>query len=215
MTLFLALGLYAGQSVTYVATPPPLPVPGSQKDTLLIDSIKKRAEKLPLVKSLSSDPNWTFHDAYDALEAEGRLHVLSTGPLGGGRSLGGFQRIFVNAGTGEVVVVVFIGGALAGWPTNTHGGALATLLDETMGRCAIQKLAGQTGVTASLTLNYFSPVYTEAFYVIRAMPTQEGSTSAKQKVHANIEDLNGRVLVGADALFVVPKNYKTRPLPRM
>ena len=215
MTLFLAVGLYAGNVAQFMAAPPPLPLPGSKADTILLESIKKKGERLPIVKSLTEDPNWTYYDAYEALTPEDRDHRLSTGPLGGGRGLGGFQRIFYNAETGECVTVVFVGGALAGWPTSTHGGTLATILDESMGRCAVRKLPGHTGVTASLYVLYFSPVHTNSFYIIRATPVDEGSTDKKQNVHANIENLDGHVLVGATGLFVVPKNYKTQPLPRM
>lgn len=215
MTLFLAAGLYAGDSVRFMAAPRPLPLPGSREDKMLLDSIKRKAEKLPIIKSLAEDPDWMHFDAYEILEGEQRDHMLSTGPLGGARGLEGFQRIFYNAQSGECVVVIFIGGALAGWPTNTHGGAIATILDEAMGRCAIRKLPGHTGVTASLSLQYIKPVYTNSFYVVRATPVDAGSTEKKQNVHASVEDLNGTILVAADALFVVPRNYKTQPLRRM
>jgi acyl-coenzyme A thioesterase PaaI-like protein len=181
----------------------------------MVEYLKKEAEKLPIVKSLTVDPAWTHHDAYAALPAESLEHTLSTGPLAGARALGGFQRIFNNAETGESITVVWFGGALAGWPGVTHGGAIATILDESLGRCAVSKLPGHTGVTATLQLNYLKPVVTNTFYVIRSVPQEEQSTATKQWVNGQLEALDGRVCVETKGLFVVPKAYKTQPLRRM
>jgi acyl-coenzyme A thioesterase PaaI-like protein len=64
-------------------------------------------------------------------EAEGRTGILSA--LSGTRGFG-VQRAFWNAETKEMVAVVWIGGGLAGWPGVAHGGAIATIFEETMAR---------------------------------------------------------------------------------
>lgn len=125
--------------------------------------------------------------------------------MGGSRGLGGYQRIFHNASTGEFVSVVWIGGALAGWPSIVHGGLIATVMDESMGRCAIAKFPARTGVTANLDFNYRAPAVTNAFYVVRAWPVAEGSTERKGFVQGRLDTVNGKVCMEARGLFVLPK----------
>jgi len=211
-TVFLLLGMTAGQYVTYVLAPPALPLPGTKEDEALVGYIHSLANKLPLVESLSTDPNWRSWDAYSAFTAEERPHRITTGPLGGSRGLGGYQRVFYNEETGQFVSVVWIGGGVAGWPGVTHGGLIATLLDESLGRCAIARFPSKTGVTANLELNYRAPTVTNSFYVVRAVPVLEGATERKMWVSGRLETIDGRVCVESKGLFVVPKQLKTRVL---
>ena len=101
-------------------------------------------------------------------------------------------------------------GGLAG--RGTHGGVIATILDESFGRCAINQFPAKTAVTANLELNYMKPTPTNRFYVIRAIPYSEGATEKKQWVSGSLETLEGQICVGARGLFVVPKHFKTEPL---
>ncbi|KAL2069314.1 hypothetical protein VTL71DRAFT_15652 [Oculimacula yallundae] len=211
-TAFLLLGVTAGQYVHFLLAPPALPPAGTFQDNGMITYIHKQASKLPIVQSLSTDPAWTSHDAYTSLPPQERSSRLTTGPLAGARALGGYQRIFQNIDTGETIVVIWFGGVLAGWPGVTHGGVTATVMDESLGRCAIRQFPSQTGVTANLELNYLKPVVTNSFYVIRANPVLEGKTERKCWVNGRLEGLDGRVCVEARALFVVPKGYATRAL---
>ena len=210
-TIFLLIGLTAGQYTRLILAPPPLPPAGTKEDDLMVEYLTSQASKLPIVQSLSTDPAWTSHDAYTSLPIPERSARLTTGPLAGARALGGYQRVFQNAETGEVVTVVWFGGAIAGWPGVTHGGVIATVMDESLGRCAIRQFPGRSGVTANLELNYLKPVVTNSFYVIRAVPEQ-GVTERKCWVQGRLETLEGRVCVESRALFVVPKKYKTRAL---
>lgn len=207
--LFFSIGLLSGQYISLIVAPPALPAPGTKEDELMVKFLGEKAEQLPIVQSLSTDPNWISHDAYTSLPEEERAHRLTTGPLAGARAIGGFQRIFINKETGETVSVIWFGGAIAGWPGVTHGGVTATILDETLGRCAVRQFPAQTGVTANLELDYLKPIITNSFYVIRAMP-QVGHTEKKCWVHGRLETLDGKVCVEAKGLFVVPKGYKTR-----
>jgi acyl-coenzyme A thioesterase PaaI-like protein len=206
---FLSIGLMGGQYLRLIVAPPAPPEPGTNEDQLMVEFLKNEAENLPIVKSLSTDPQWTSHDAYTSLPEKERPHRLTTGPLSGAKAIGGFQRVFVNKDTGETISVVWFGGAVAGWPGVTHGGVTATILDETLGRCAIRQFPAQTGVTANLEMNYLKPILTNAFYVIRAAP-QGGHTERKCWVNGRLETLDGAVCVEAKGLFVVPKGYKTR-----
>ncbi|KAH7308770.1 HotDog domain-containing protein [Rhexocercosporidium sp. MPI-PUGE-AT-0058] len=210
-TIFLFIGLTAGQYTRLILAPPPLPPAGTKDDDLMVEYLISQASKLPIVQSLSIDPSWTSHDAYTSLPVSERSGRLTTGPLAGARALGGYQRVFQNAETGETITVIWFGGAIAGWPGVTHGGVIATVMDESLGRCAIRQFPGRSGVTANLELNYLKPVVTNSFYVIRAVPEQ-GVTERKCWVQGRLETMEGRVCVESRALFVVPKKYATRAL---
>lgn len=106
--------------------------------------------------------------------------------------------------------MVWFGGALAGWPGVTHGGLIATIMDEMLGRCAVKQFPSQTGVTANLELNYLAPSITNAFYVLRAIPKKEGRTDRKGWASGRLETLDGEVCVEARGLFVVPKEVKLK-----
>lgn len=108
--------------------------------------------------------------------------------------------------------MLWIGGALAGWPGVCHGGLLATVLDESLGRCAILRFAAKTGVTANLEIKYLKPTMTNTFVVIRCLPILEGSTDRKGYVEGRVETLDGKICVEAKALFVAPKKLQLRTL---
>ncbi|KAH8662288.1 HotDog domain-containing protein [Xylariales sp. PMI_506] len=140
--------------------------------------------------------------------------------MSGSRGLA-YQRVFHNATTGEFVTVIYFGGAMAGWPGVVHGGALATVLDESLGRCAIMRFPARTGVTARLELAYRKPTVTNTFYAVRVRPVideadevvaKDGSRKSDRKlwVQGSVETLDGKVCVDAKALFVVPKGTKVR-----
>lgn len=244
--LFFAIGSLAGNFVCTIIIPPAPPVPGSPEDRLMIEYLHTQAEKLPLVQSLRSDEIWTNINVNkigsssnetsakenDSKEGENeRLkRRLTTGPLAGSRALGGYQQIFRNSETGEVINIIWFGAALSGWPGVTHGGLLATILDETLGRCAMGFLEGHTGVTANLQLDYLKPVLTNGFYVMRTTPLREDddrklvadreamekyenkkiSLARKKWVTGSLETVTGDECVRAKALFVVPKHYKLK-----
>lgn len=151
---------------------------------------------------------------------------LTTGPLAGAGGLGGYQRVFYNLRTGEVVSVVYIGGAAQGWPGVAHGGVLATLLDEGFARAAMfvgerekgsgilkevrKTTVGSRGaaVTANLDLNYLKPVNTNMFAVVRCWPVEEavGGNPRKRFVEGVIEDPEGNVRVKGKSLYILRKD---------
>ncbi|KAG9244232.1 HotDog domain-containing protein [Calycina marina] len=208
--LFTILGLTVGQYMRLVVLPPPLPEPHTKEDILMTEWLSKQAERLPLVQSLDGDPKWEVWPGYHRLTDEERKHILTTGPMGGSRGLGGYRQTWQHNVTGECVSVIWVGGAVAGWPGVAHGGATASLMDETMGHCAIMKFPVRTGVTANLELSYLKPVVTNAFYVLRALPVMDGASERKMWVTGRLETLEGRACVEAKALFVVPKKLDTR-----
>ncbi|KAI0458043.1 hypothetical protein F5B21DRAFT_37701 [Xylaria acuta] len=230
--LFLLLGTATGMLVRITIAPPALPAPGSDQDIYLQQKIQARGAALSIVQQLSADPSWMSWDAYAGISAttspdnlrgsSAARSRITSGPMSGSSGLA-FQRIFHNASTGEVVTVVYFGAGLAGWPGVVHGGALATVLDESLGRCAILKFPSRTGVTANLELQYRAPTLTNNFYVIRTRPVasedddvvgKDGIRKGDRKlwVRGTLETEKGKVAVETKGLFVVPRGYKLRPL---
>ncbi|KAI4866322.1 HotDog domain-containing protein [Hypoxylon rubiginosum] len=216
--VFLLVGISLGTLLRYALAPPPRHPPGSPGDVLLTSKIHEDGSALPLVRELSADPAWTSWDAYAGLPARMVSSRITSGPLSGAGGLP-FQRLFHHGATGELVSVVYFGPGTTGWPGVVHGGALATVLDETLGRCAILRFPARTGVTARFELAYRAPTVASRFYVVRARPAaaeNEGHDPAKSDrkmwVDGTLETLDGRVCVHAKALFVVPKGVKLQPL---
>ncbi|RYP57415.1 hypothetical protein DL769_009485 [Monosporascus sp. CRB-8-3] len=227
---FLLVGTTLGSLFRITIAPPDLPEPGTPEDEHLLAVIRRKAAALPLVRRLEADPEWTSWDAYSGMEdsntsdtsdagaprtRQRREARLTSGALAGSRGLA-YQHVFRNEATGECLSVVYFGGGTAGWPGVVHGGCLATVLDESLGRCAILRFPSRTGVTASLELTYKAPTRTEAFYVVRARPAggeaAPGKSDRKAWVEGSVETLDGQTCVLAKALFVVPKGIKLAPL---
>jgi acyl-coenzyme A thioesterase PaaI-like protein len=120
------------------------------------------------------------------------------------------QRIFWNEKDQECVVVLYFGHGLDGWLSIVHGGALATVIDEALGRVALRSLPARTGVTANLNVTYRAPVSTGEFYSIHARLDEERSTERKAYVHGQIRSMTGKLCVEGSGLFVVPKNLPLR-----
>lgn len=123
--------------------------------------------------------------------------------------MGGYQRVWQERDTGDVVVLVYFGRAATGWPTVVHGGALATVVDEACGRVAMARLGdygkeeeeeeGQRDtparpvVTASLKLKYEARSPADNFYVVRARAKTDAELEERErgkgayKVHVGAE----------------------------
>lgn len=211
-SIFASLGLIIGAIVDREVNPRPSPERGSRQDLIRKKFIHRFAERLPIVKSLSEDPEWIAQDPFENIPDEAKKSRLTQGPLGTASALGGYRRAFYHKSSGEAITVVFFGKDLDGFPKTTHGGLIATVLDEVLGICAIKQLPAKTGVTANLELNYLAPVQSGKFYIIRAVPVAQGMTERKCFATGTVEDTRGRILVEAKGLFVVPKQYTLKAI---
>lgn len=225
-SIFLLVGLATGTFVRAVISPPPPLLPGTDVDASLTRDVRRAAAELPVVKRLLSDPEWSsfHHDAYEGVPPEARAQRITTGPLSGARGVGAYQHIFHNSATGEVVSVVWLGPGTIGWPGVTHGGLIATLLDEHSARAALKDLAAGGGgglLTANLNIAYKRPTLASNFYVLRARavpeeglaPEERGKRGRKVWVDATIETADGQTCVECRSLFVSPKSVSLRRVP--
>lgn len=91
-----------------------------------------------------------------------------------------------------------------------HGGALATVIDENLGRVAIRHLPERTGVTANMQINYRAPVFSGNFYSFHAAIDTERTTERKAYATVEVRDPTGKLCAEGSGLFVVPKQYQLR-----
>lgn len=209
---FLLIGLASGQLFVHVVFPPPPPAPGTEADDFLVSRLKATLDKLPIVTELRSHrEQWREWPAYSSIAQPDRPHRLTSGPMSGSAGIS-VQQVFWNEAENRGIIVLHFGSAVCGWPGVVHGGALATVLDESLGRVAIRGFPAKTGVTANLDLNYRRPVLANQWYVIRVQPIREGATDRKMWVSGTLEDLQERVCVEAKGLFVVPKGFSPRQI---
>ena len=169
--VFVLVGLTTGNIVRlYLA--PPLPLPGTPTDTAALERLHATAGELPIVKELRSHPEeWLEINPHDTLADNERISHLTAGSLGGVRGLA-VHIVFWNETEKRLMSVVYFGGALTGWPGVTHGGCLATVMLESLGRVASGNASPRDsdldGLVKMMELQYRAPTLAKAFYVIRA-----------------------------------------------
>ncbi|PVH79818.1 hypothetical protein DL98DRAFT_460609 [Cadophora sp. DSE1049] len=90
-----------------------------------------------------------------------------------------------------------------------HGGLLAVLLDECMGRASFSRLPNQVSVTASLQISFKTPIKLPSTVLIEAKCEEfEGRKAHIRGVVKSVGD-EGLVLAEASALFIEPKGAET------
>ena len=95
----------------------------------------------------------------------------------------------------ESLVLIHLGRDLCGHDGIVHGGMLAALLDEALGRTGVLSLPGGVGFTASMTVEYRSQTLADQFVAIRT--TVARKEGRKAWVEGVLEDLSGKALVEA------------------
>jgi uncharacterized protein (TIGR00369 family) len=162
----------------------------------------------PLTVSLRENPAFTESRPHLKIPEALRARNLTAGTLAGPEKIVVPPYIFSEEGGKSLVSIFYLGPSVCGHPGIVHGGLLATLLDEAMGRCCFPALPNKVGVTANLNIDYRRPAMAENYVVLRAETVKvEGR---KAWVEARIETLpedgkEPQVLVEAKSLFVEPK----------
>ncbi|KAG0663381.1 hypothetical protein C6P46_002720 [Rhodotorula mucilaginosa] len=123
-------------------------------------------------------------------------HSLSAYTLRGPGKFAVPPLVFTTQDKRESVLILHVGDGLCGHEGVVHGGLLATVLDEALGRTALLNLPTNIGVTATLSLKYKKPTFANQFLVIRTELTEQ--RGRKAWVRGKVEDLDGQTLVEAE-----------------
>jgi uncharacterized protein (TIGR00369 family) len=118
---------------------------------------------------------------------------------GGGNDFGMKLRFEVDRETGRANGRFLLGPRYGGGAGFVHGGVIAVLLDEVMGK--ISKLSEERAVTAELNIEYRKPVRTDAEIVVSGW--QEGEKGRNRFRIGEIHDVQGNLLARGRGRFVV------------
>jgi acyl-coenzyme A thioesterase PaaI-like protein len=194
-----------------------LHLPGSPADTASVLASAAVIAASPHYRKLKADEKWVeADDVYSHLSADARKTKLLSGTLWGHRKVSA-NKVFFSVDGKESTSFLVLGTALCGHPNVIHGGVLATVLDEALGRLAIRQFPDGGAVTARLEVKYRAPtraahgIWNRDAYVVVTARVAE-LAERKCKVVGEIRDKEGKLLVQSEALFVVPKGWKPRPL---
>lgn len=207
-TLAAVAGTVAGNFALHLIAPPPMPQAGTHEDNILIADLNRRIDDefkvkvlrgkcLGVTKQLKGEEAGWVEVLPAALDVGEQLpfHDRLLDQLQGAKGLG-VQRIFWDRGEQKLVVIVWLGGALSGWPGVVHGGLLATALEDKIALAAtlahgtsavssaatVQRLPGSgshatmsapveaTPEPVQFSIDYKSPTYANYFHVIRVTP---------------------------------------------
>ncbi|KAG9313604.1 HotDog domain-containing protein [Chiua virens] len=194
---YTAGALFPHPYFTFLA-PRPAPGPPTDPDSpeslAYTANLERTLQSLALLQSLRAAPDaddWYEVRPYKHFPEERRVNNLVRG---------------ARWDETEAVAIIHVGRGLCGHDGIVHGGLLATLLDETLARTAINNLPDKIGVTAKLSISYKAPTFADQFIVIKVR--LEEKNGRKVNVSGRVEDLKGNLLVEANAMFVQPKYSK-------
>lgn len=193
----LSIGAYTLGSIYPPATlsmlfPRPAPGPPTNPDSpesiAYLEDLESQLQNLPLLQSLrqaQDAKDWYETRPYKNFPEERRVNNLTAGALRGPGKFGCMPVIRAKRDESESYVFLHVGRGLCGHDGIIHGGLLATLLDECLGRTvsffpffvlfrfvltvtvqAIINLPDQVGVTATLSLKYRAPTRADQVNII-------------------------------------------------
>ncbi|KPI40542.1 uncharacterized protein AB675_7798 [Cyphellophora attinorum] len=135
---------------------------------------------------------------------EHELDNLTLATLHGSGMISERPFVFADNDEGSIMAFYHLGRRLAGHAGLVHGGMIAVLLDECMGRACFPRLEGKIAVTAKMEIAYKSPMKVDSVIVIRAWT--KDIQGRKAFVEAVVEDAaERRLIASATALFIQPK----------
>lgn len=191
-SLFGVAGLAAGTALItwdYINTPLD---PDTEEELELFEDIVHETNEHPLVQSLQKDSEWAERKVYEHVskeEYERGLKLFTKTYLG---SRGLFvvrfllqlsagnrltvltqQREFFHEPSGILMLVVYVGDGVEGWPDTAHGGIIMTLLGEAMERNANNypnEIEGRYVELASIDVNFLQRVQPGNIYAVLVQP---------------------------------------------
>jgi len=114
--------------------PSKLPTPGSEEEQKYLKNVENALHSLPIVRQLSDDKEWIKTIGIFPIPEHDAPHNLTTGVLAGAGRISVKPVTFYNDKTKEFVVVMHVGQDICGHRGLVHGGFLATMLDECLGK---------------------------------------------------------------------------------
>ena len=171
--------------------------------------IDKIMSNHPVSKRLRADPAWTESRPHMTYPEPHKKHSLTAGTLLGPGRVPVPPLVFTD--DKHLVAISYLGTDMCGHAGIVHGGMLATMLDEGMGRCAFMSLPSHIGVTATLTVNYKKPTPAGSFVILKAETVKVEGRKAWVKSTLEVlgtADEPGVVLVEGEGLFIEPKYAK-------
>ncbi|KAM7190617.1 HotDog domain containing protein [Naviculisporaceae sp. PSN 640] len=212
---FIMAAAPAYESATAILSPP------SDADTLTMyspsddDALVKEEfiDSHPLTKSLRENPDFVESRPHMKIPESWRKHNLTGGTLIGPGKVAVPPFSWTEKNGKEFVQITHVGTDLCGHMGIIHGGFLATILDEGLGRCCFPVLPFNIGMTAKLEVNYKAPAMADQYLVLRAKTVK--AEGRKAWVEGHIETLPMKegeqpiILATASALYVSPKQAAT------
>lgn len=125
--------------------PGAMPREGSEEELQYLKQVESAMHSLPIVRQLSQDKNWIKTIGIFNIPKEDLIHNLTLGVLAGPGRITVKPVTFYNDKTKEFVVVLHVGQSVCGHRGLVHGGFLATVLDECLGKtvCACRTFADE------------------------------------------------------------------------
>lgn len=165
----------------------PMPFePGSSEDHEELQLLAEELDSFPLVQELrnSFSTDHATNEEYGAFKEwvayrgfsdptstsaslERRENMFSTGPLKGSRGLAA-QCVFWNEESKVAFVFVNFGEATCGWPGIVHGGAISTVVEETLGRVATENRSEGNMTTKNMNIRFKAKCEPGQWYVVMA-----------------------------------------------
>ncbi|KAJ7184695.1 HotDog domain-containing protein [Mycena filopes] len=194
-------------SLLYPRAAPPPPADATSPASLAYTAaLEAELQALPALlahRALPDADAWYETRPHASIPDAGRANKLTSGALRGPGRLALFPLARVRRDESAAVIFVHLGRGLCGHDGIVHGGLLATLLDEALGRNAITNLPERVGVTATLSLKYKAPTRADQFVVMKTELVE--LKGRKARVTGRVEALDGTLLVEAEALFIQPR----------
>ncbi|KAK8847539.1 hypothetical protein IAR55_005397 [Kwoniella newhampshirensis] len=186
---------------------PPPPHKDSTRGKVHTSDVEQCLQELDLVEEMRikvhKGEGWYETRPYDKYDPQKVHNSLTAGSLRGPGKLAVPPVLFAKTDESQAIAVIHLGRALCGHDGIVHGGLLATVLDESLGRNALLNLPSRIGVTANLNINYRSPCMADQFVVVRTKIDQ--LKGRKAVVSATMETLTGERVADATAIFIEPK----------
>ncbi|KAF5690016.1 thioesterase [Fusarium denticulatum] len=176
--------------------------------------VEETINKHPLVAELRANPELTESRPHMKMPGSYRSRSLTGGALIGEGKMPVPPYAWMAPKGKQLVSIAYVGDDLCGHPGIVHGGLLATMLDEGLGRCSFGALPHNIAVTANLNVDYRKPTPAGSFLVLRAETYKVEGRKAWVRGHIELLAEPGEkptIVAEAQALFISPKYAAMMP----